>query len=155
MRGMVKSKRMPGFAFKVMSLIHDNPLQWVFRNPYRLLKAAGLKPGQKVLEVGCGPGFFTIPAAKIVGEKGVIYALDNHPLAIKRVQEKLKKEGIENVKTKGFLIHKEKSVENLKQIKYEVRKKQPCPSGRLTGAYLTSLSLRDTLRSPPFSRGEA
>ncbi|MDI6850994.1 MAG: class I SAM-dependent methyltransferase [bacterium] len=96
---MAKSKRTPGFAFKVMSLIHDNPLQWVFRNPYKLLKAAGLKPGQKVLEVGCGPGFFTIPAAKIVDEKGVIYALDNHPLSIKRVQEKLKKGGIENVKT--------------------------------------------------------
>ena len=96
---MVKSERMPDWAFKVMSLIHDNPLQRVFRNPYKLLKAAGLKPGQKVLEIGCGPGFFTIPAAKIVGEKGVVYALDNHPLAIKRVREKVMREGIENVKT--------------------------------------------------------
>ena len=96
---MTESKRMPDFAFKMMSLVHDNPLQWIFRNPYRLLKAAGLKHGQKVLEAGCGPGFFTIPAAKIVSEKGVIYALDNHPLAIKRVKEKVKKEGIENVET--------------------------------------------------------
>lgn len=96
---MPKLEKMPDFAFKMMALIHDNPLQWVVRNPYRLLKAAGLKPGQKALEVGCGPGFFTIPAAKIIGEKGVVYALDNHPLAVKRVQGKVRKEGIKNVET--------------------------------------------------------
>ena len=85
------------FAFGIISLMHDNPLLPIFRNPYRLLKAAGLKSGQKVLEVGCGPGFFTIPAAKIVGEEGSIYALDVHPLAIKKVQEKVGREGIKNV----------------------------------------------------------
>jgi len=38
------------FAFKIISLMHDNPLLPYFRNPDRLLKAAGLKPGQKVME---------------------------------------------------------------------------------------------------------
>jgi ubiquinone/menaquinone biosynthesis C-methylase UbiE len=85
------------FAFRTISLMHDNPLVPIFRNPYRLLEAAGLKSGQKVLEVGCGPGFFTIPAAKIVGEEGSIYAVDTHPLAIKKVQEKVEREGIKNV----------------------------------------------------------
>ena len=96
---MSESKRMPNFAFKMMSFMHDNPFLWIFRNPYKLLKAAGLRSDKKVLEVGCGPGFFTIPASKIVGGKGVVCALDNHPLSIKRVQEKVKKEGIENVET--------------------------------------------------------
>ena len=67
-------------------------------NPYKLLDAAGLKPGQKVLEVGCGPGFFTIPAAKIVGAEGVVYALDVNPFAIEAVQRKVEKEGLDNVK---------------------------------------------------------
>lgn len=89
----------PKWAFKMMSLIHDNPLRRNFTDPYKTLKSAGLKPGQKVLEIGCGPGFFTIPAAKIVGEKGTVYALDIHPLAMERVQEKVRKEGITNVKT--------------------------------------------------------
>ncbi len=84
-------------TFGIISLMHDNPLIPIFRNPYRLLEAAGLKSGQKVLEVGCGPGFFTIPAAKIVGEKGSIYAVDTHPLAIKKVKEKVEREGIKNV----------------------------------------------------------
>lgn len=89
--------RHSNFAFRIISLMHDNPLLPIFRNPYNLLKAAGLKPGQKVLEVGCGPGFFTIPAAKIVGEEGFVYAVDVHPLAIERVKEKIEKEGIKNV----------------------------------------------------------
>ena len=83
--------------FRIISLIHDNPLLPIFRNPQRLLQAAGLKPGQKVLEVGCGPGFFTIPAAQIVGEEGVVYAVDVHPLAIERVKEKIRREEIKNV----------------------------------------------------------
>ncbi|RJS79328.1 methyltransferase domain-containing protein [Methanophagales archaeon] len=78
--------------------MHDNPLLPYFRNPQRLLKSAGLKPGQKVLEVGCGPEFFTIPATKIVGEEGFVYAVDVHPLAIERVKDKIEKEGIKNVK---------------------------------------------------------
>ncbi|OYD16522.1 hypothetical protein CH333_03210 [candidate division WOR-3 bacterium JGI_Cruoil_03_44_89] len=85
------------FAFRIISLMHDNPLLPIFRNPYKLLKTAGLKPGQKVLEVGCGPGFFTIPATKIVGKEGFIYAIDVHPLAIERVKKKIEKEGIKNL----------------------------------------------------------
>jgi ubiquinone/menaquinone biosynthesis C-methylase UbiE len=52
-----------------------------------------------VLEVGCGPGFFTIPAARIAGETGQVYALDLNPLAINRVKNKIEKEGVTNVKT--------------------------------------------------------
>ena len=37
-------------------------------NPTKMLIAAGLKEGNIVLEVGFGPGFFTFPAADIVGE---------------------------------------------------------------------------------------
>ena len=86
------------FAFWIITIMHDNPILPLFRDPYRLLKTAGLKPGQKVLEVGCGPGFFTIPAAKIVGNEGLIYAVDVHPLAIKRVQKKIVEKQIKNVK---------------------------------------------------------
>ncbi len=84
--------------FKMMSLVHET-LYGLFRDPYKALNAAGLEPGQKVLEVGCGPGFFTIPAAKTVGEKGSVCALDISPLAIERVQQKIEKEGVTNVKT--------------------------------------------------------
>ncbi len=83
--------------FKMMSFVHET-LYGLFRDPYEALDAAGLEPGQKVLEVGCGPGFFTVPAAKIVGEKGNVYALDINPLAVERVQQKISEEGVTNAK---------------------------------------------------------
>ena len=84
--------------FRMMSLVHET-LYGLFRDPYKALNAAGLAPGQEVLEVGCGPGFFTIPAARIVGEKGSVHALDISPLAVERVQRKIEEEGVGNVKT--------------------------------------------------------
>ena len=81
-------RKLPWILERVISLMHHNPLLPYFRNPQRLLKAAGLKQGQKVLEVGCGPGFFTIHAAKIVGKEGFVYAVDVHPLAIERAKNK-------------------------------------------------------------------
>ena len=84
-------------AFGTITLMHDNPLLPLFKDPYELLKVAGLERGQKVLEVGCGPGFFTIPASHIVGEEGIVYAVDVNPYAIARVRGKIEKEGIKNV----------------------------------------------------------
>ncbi|MBN1691153.1 MAG: class I SAM-dependent methyltransferase [Dehalococcoidia bacterium] len=85
-------------SFWMISLMHDNPLLPRLKDPYRLLEAAGLIQGQKVMEVGCGPGFFTIPAAKIVGDAGIVYATDVNPLAIARVEQKIRSQGIRNVK---------------------------------------------------------
>jgi len=84
-------------AYWTIRLIHDNPILSLARNPYKLLRAAGLDQTQRVVEVGCGPGFFTIPAAGMVGRQGHLYALDVNPRAIERVRKKIKKEELENV----------------------------------------------------------
>lgn len=44
--------------------------------PDKVLIEAGLKQGQVFADVGCGPGFFTLPAADIVGATGRVYAID-------------------------------------------------------------------------------
>jgi ubiquinone/menaquinone biosynthesis C-methylase UbiE len=84
--------------FRMMSLVHED-LYGVFRDPYKALRAAGLEPGQEVLEVGCGPGFFTIPAARIVGDEGRVQALDVKPLALERARQKVEREAVANVAT--------------------------------------------------------
>ena len=84
-------------AYWTIRLMHDNPILQLVRNPYKLLNVAGLKKGQKVVEVGCGPGFFTISAARIVGDEGHIYAVDVHPRAVDRVKKKIKKVALKNV----------------------------------------------------------
>jgi ubiquinone/menaquinone biosynthesis C-methylase UbiE len=84
--------------FKLMSFVHET-LYGLFRDPYKALNAAGLETGHQVLEVGCGPGFFTVPAARIVGERGSVTALDVNRLAVEHVQQKIKDAGLTNAKT--------------------------------------------------------
>jgi len=87
-----------GISYAMIKIMHDNPLLSRLRDPDTLLKAAGLRKDQCVLEVGCGPGFFTIPAARIVGDDGLVYALDVNPRAIQSVQAKIRPAGISNVR---------------------------------------------------------
>lgn len=84
--------------FAMITFVHDK-MYGLFMKPHKLLIPAGLKKGQHVLEVGCGPGFFTLPAAEIVGEEGLIYANDINPFAIKKIEKKIKKASVKNVKT--------------------------------------------------------
>jgi len=83
--------------FKMMSFIHET-LYGLFRDPYQALRDAGLEAGQTVLEVGCGPGFFTVPAAKIVGDGGTVLALDINPAAVEHVRRKIQQAGVTNAK---------------------------------------------------------
>ncbi|MBE9483077.1 MAG: hypothetical protein IMY88_05280, partial [Chloroflexi bacterium] len=49
---------------------------WIEEAGEKFLKDIGIKRGQKVLDFGCGSGNYTIPAARIVGEQALVYALD-------------------------------------------------------------------------------
>ncbi|MBN2030221.1 class I SAM-dependent methyltransferase [bacterium] len=64
----------------------------------KLLKKLGIRPGQIVLDFGCGSGNYTIPAAKIVGNKGRIYAIDINSEKLDQLNERLKKEDLVNVR---------------------------------------------------------
>ena len=88
-------------AYWTIRFMHDNPILPLIRNPRKLLRAAGVEQGLKVLEVGCGPGFFTIPAAEIVGDSGHVYAIDIHPRAVERVKQKIANRGINHVTVLG------------------------------------------------------
>ena len=45
-------------------------------SPLRFLSQLGIQPGQSVLDLGSGPGFWSLPLAAIVGPKGIVWALD-------------------------------------------------------------------------------
>jgi len=69
----------------------------VLLNLDKVIKEIGIQPGNIVLDYGCGIGSFSIPTAKIVGEKGKVYALDIHPLALKRTKKKAQKKKLTNI----------------------------------------------------------
>ena len=88
---------MPAIGFVIMSSVLRIRARFV--NPERILREIGLQKGQTMLDYGCGVGVFTMPAAQIVGDGGVVYALDIHPLCIRTVEKEIEKRGIANVKT--------------------------------------------------------
>ncbi|MCK4972036.1 MAG: methyltransferase domain-containing protein, partial [Candidatus Heimdallarchaeota archaeon] len=72
--------------FRILSTMIS--IRDILINLEKVVEEIGIQPGNVVLDYGCGLGSFSIPAAKIVGEKGKVYALDIHPLAIKRTKKK-------------------------------------------------------------------
>jgi ubiquinone/menaquinone biosynthesis C-methylase UbiE len=53
-----------------------DPQREAYWDPPVFLSRLGIKPGQTVLDVGSGPGFWTLPMAGLVGQQGTVWALD-------------------------------------------------------------------------------
>lgn len=66
--------------------------------PEELLRSLGLKRGQTMADIGCGPGFFTVPAATIVGPSGLIIAGDVQGEMLSAVRSRVAEKGLENVR---------------------------------------------------------
>jgi len=63
----------------------------------QVLKAVGINKGHIVLDFGCGYGTYTIPAARLAGEEGKVYALDKDKKALDKLMQKAKSEGLRNI----------------------------------------------------------
>jgi len=71
-----------------------------WQNPEAILVEIGLRHGFTFMDIGCGYGFFALPAARLVGEKGKVYGLDADAEAIKMLKRKAVKEGLKNLNLK-------------------------------------------------------
>ncbi len=65
--------------------------------PGDLLRRAGLQANDTILDLGCGAGFFVLPAARIVGESGAVIAIDIQPAMVLATQEAAKQAGLTHV----------------------------------------------------------
>lgn len=72
----------------------DNPLRRYFQNPEQILGSV-VRPGQTVVDLGCGMGYFTIPLARLVGACGRVIAVDLQPQMLRGVQRRAKRAGLE------------------------------------------------------------
>lgn len=61
------------------------------------LRKIGIRKGQTVLDFGCGSGNYTIPAARIVGEEGRVYALDKNGRTLDELMQRAESEGLKNI----------------------------------------------------------
>jgi ubiquinone/menaquinone biosynthesis C-methylase UbiE len=82
-------------GFKAMAAMFK--LRDLLRPPAGKLAEPGLGPGMAVLDYGCGPGSFSVEAARITGSSGRVFALDISPQAIESVRRAAADAGLENV----------------------------------------------------------
>lgn len=68
-----------------------------FLDPNEIIAQLDVQSGSVVADFGCGPGYFSLPFAKAVGDDGKIYALDVLPQALEAVASKAKNSGINNI----------------------------------------------------------
>jgi len=70
-----------------------------FSNPEENIERFGLEPGMLVADFGAGSGAYTIPLARAVGRRGVVYAIDIQQELLSRIKNTANKGGLENVET--------------------------------------------------------
>jgi ubiquinone/menaquinone biosynthesis C-methylase UbiE len=68
-------------------------------DPEKLFPALRLKPGEAVLDLGCGEGRYTLPLASRVGQDGTVYAADLWEEGLVALEDKARQEGLTNVRT--------------------------------------------------------
>jgi arsenite methyltransferase len=78
-----------------LSWLVDNRIRRRYMLP--ILERVGLRPGEQVLELGPGPGTFTVKAAKRVGSEGRLVAIDIQPKMITQVENRIREAGLTNV----------------------------------------------------------
>jgi ubiquinone/menaquinone biosynthesis C-methylase UbiE len=72
----------------------DNMLRRLVHKPENILKPF-VKEGMTVLDMGCGPGYFTVELARLAGETGKVIAADLQQEMLNKMLRKLKSFGLE------------------------------------------------------------
>lgn len=69
-----------------------------FLDPEKILFAAGVSGGQTVADLGAGSGFYTVAAAKMVGEQGSVFAADVLESALDHIAADARVKNLRNIK---------------------------------------------------------
>ena len=73
----------------------DNKIRRWLQNPKKLLRPY-IEEGMTVLDLGCGPGFFSVDMAHMVGKSGRVIAVDLQEGMLKKLRDKIKGTELEN-----------------------------------------------------------
>ncbi len=87
--------KMPGIYFRMMAATMQ--IRDLLKPPRRILDTMGIEEGMCVVDYGCGPGSYIGRASELAGERGRVFAVDIHELAIASVTKRIEKEGLGNV----------------------------------------------------------
>jgi ubiquinone/menaquinone biosynthesis C-methylase UbiE len=72
----------------------DNPIRRLFHNPQKML-GRYVKPGQTVVDVGCGMGYFSLGLARLVGPTGKVISVDLQQKMLDRLWARAGQQGLQ------------------------------------------------------------
>ncbi|MDD1669233.1 MAG: class I SAM-dependent methyltransferase [Methanomicrobiales archaeon] len=75
----------------------DDPERRRWQDPEQILSSIGLRDGMVFVDLGCGEGYFAIPAARRLKNHGKVYAVDINAESVERLRTQVEKEGLKNL----------------------------------------------------------
>ncbi len=81
-----------------ISFILDNAIRRFFQDPVKIT-GPYIRPGDTVIDFGCGPGYFTTAMAKLTGPEGKVWAVDLQPEMLEKVNKKCRAMGLSAIVT--------------------------------------------------------
>lgn len=72
-----------------IACILDNAIRRWLQNPHKIL-GPYIKEGMTVLDLGCGPGFFSVEMARMAGRSGRVIAFDIQEEMLQKLRDKIK-----------------------------------------------------------------
>ncbi len=74
------------------------PNRYHLVKPDNLLQKLGIPPGSTLLDLGCGNGFFTFPAAAAMGEDGMVIAADTSDYMLQLLRDRNPRDNVQILK---------------------------------------------------------
>ncbi len=96
----IPNREEPGSVNQIMNKRRfraDDPERKTWQDPETIFSAIGLSAGMTFVDIGCGEGYFALPAARRVGPEGKVFAADINADAIVALREQAANEGHRNL----------------------------------------------------------
>jgi ubiquinone/menaquinone biosynthesis C-methylase UbiE len=88
----------PGKVFiRILASAMESRFRYRFFNPVKTLEGINDLNGKSVLEIGCGTGFFTVPAGRMIGDLGSLVSMDILQESVDYVSGKVEEAGLKNI----------------------------------------------------------
>lgn len=77
---------------KMDKLLDSQRGKWA--RPVELFSLLGIEPSMNVADIGCGPGFFALPLALLVGDHGRVFAVDDSLEMLHKLTDRARMQGL-------------------------------------------------------------
>jgi ubiquinone/menaquinone biosynthesis C-methylase UbiE len=84
--------------------VFDNPIRRFIEPSHKLVQPY-ISKDMVAADLGCGPGYYTIAMAKLVGSKGKVYSVDSDEKSIQALEDKIYSHGYQNIETHASSAH--------------------------------------------------